>query len=176
MLKRFILFIFCFAFTVMSYATVQEESDQLRIGDEVYTVDDRQSNKLPFTFGQVGRVVDLDTASGLVTVQSNANGDVETYNSNEIYVSEGCLASGIQNLGREICVSHNVHIDINLHTLTGGDIPFTGPPKGIVLGVNENTNSMMIRFVDSMASLLTSFKRPFIYSVDDIARSPSDEG
>ena len=174
MLKKVVLFIFCFTFTVISYATVQEDSDQPRIGDEVYTVNDSPSG-LPFTFGQASRVVDLDTASGLVTVQFD-NDDIETHDSSEIYVSEGCLASGMQNFGREICVSQNVFINIDLRTLTGDAlIPFMGPPEGVILGINKNTSRIMIQFVESTARLL-SLSRPVVYSVNDVTtRGPSDD-
>ncbi len=82
MLKRFLLFIFCFVFTVMSYATVQEDSDQLSIGDKVYTIDSPGNN-------------------------------IERF-------------------------------------------PFRGPFDSVILGVNKNTKSVMVLFVDSMASFFSS--------------------
>ena len=148
------------------------QENDLDIGDEVYVVDSNQPS-LPFTFGRAGEVIDLDDGAGplaitLVTIQFND--DIQTYNNGDLYIPSGCLPTDAFKTGRsEVCVSESIPIDIYLPSLFADAlIPFAEAPRARVLAVNKSRNSIMIRFLELTAGLLSQ-GRPVVYSVDDIS-------
>ena len=188
MLKKIVLFSLPFVFTVAAEGAFQEDS-LIGFGDQVYVVDDNNQLSIPFTFGRSGEVIGLgevfdskNNASGplfissvLVQFDDNSEQIYNGSNVSDIYVSEGCLPTDPMKTARsEVCVSEEeVFIDIHLPSLFGDPlITFSGNPKARVLAVNRSTNSIMVEFLTSEASILSQ-GRPVVYSVNDLTKGPT---
>ena len=149
-----VLFILCFIF--MTTAQVEAQETLQENTNEVAYIIAGSLTPLPFIFGQRHTVSRLDEDLFLTDHHL-------IYLEDHLYKTEGCLESHLLDMN-EVCVSQEIFLDsspeANLR-LADPLLAFTGNYKVRVLGINESTNTLMVRFIDSEWLILTA-GRPFV--------------